>query len=109
MKLRIIGLLLLVFMTAGAAQQQATVTLALQITHAAILTWSASSTPGITQYNVYRGTISGGPYTKIASGNFLTYTDSNVTSGSTYFWVVTAVDSNNQESPYSNQVTGTIP
>lgn len=90
------------------AQQTATTTLSIVVTHAAILTWTASTTSGVTQYNVYRGTVSGGPYTRIASGNFLTYTDTTGTPGSTYYWVVTAVDAGG-ESSYSNEVTATIP
>jgi fibronectin type 3 domain-containing protein len=62
-------------------------------------------------YNVYRGTTSGGPYTKIVSAPQAgtTYTDSAVQSGWTYFYVVTAVDSNGNESSYSNEATAVIP
>jgi fibronectin type 3 domain-containing protein len=109
-KLSIILMALLVlFAPVGLlAQQTATITLSLVVTHAATLTWNASATVGVTQYNVYRGTVSGGPYTMIASGNFLTYTDTNVTSGSTYYWVVTAVE-NGTQSSNSNEVSGMIP
>jgi fibronectin type 3 domain-containing protein len=34
-----------------------------------------------------------------------TYADSGLTSGTTYYYVVTAVDSNGVESPYSNQAS----
>jgi len=46
-------------------------------------------------YNVYRGTVSGGPYTKINSSLVaaLDYIDSTVQSGTTYFYVTTAIDS----------------
>jgi fibronectin type 3 domain-containing protein len=37
------------------------------------------------------------------------YTDSGVQSGQTYFYVVTAVNSSNAESAYSDQVTFVIP
>lgn len=108
-KLAILMALLVLITPAGLlAQQTATVTLSLVVTHAAILTWDASSTQGVTQYNVYRGTATGGPYTKITSGNFLTYSDKNVASGTTYFWVVTAVNSGG-ESGFSNEVSGAIP
>ena len=60
---------------------------------------------------MYRSSISGGPYTKFTSlpDASTTFTDSSVLSGQTYYYVVTAVDSNNVESLYSNQATAVIP
>jgi fibronectin type 3 domain-containing protein len=74
------------------------------------LTWSAS-TSTVSGYNVYRGTVSGGPYTKINPSlvTVLSYTDSTVQSGTTYYYVTTAVDSSGNESVYSNEVTAPIP
>ena len=89
------------------AQQTATTTQTLKVTHAGILTWNAS-TSTVTGYNVYRGTKSGGPYTLLVSVNSLTFADTTVAPGATYFWVVTAL-ANTQESGYSNEVSGTIP
>jgi invasion protein IalB len=79
-------------------------------THSAALTWTAS-TSVVVGCNVYRGSTSGGPYTKLNSSldASTTFTDSSVLSGQTYYYVVTAVDSNNVESTYSNQVTAVIP
>lgn len=75
------------------------------------LSWSASSSTDVVGYNVYRGTISGGPYTKLTPSpiSALLDSDSNVSSGQTYYYVVTAVDSNNNESADSNQATASIP
>ena len=80
------------------------------VQHSAALTWSASSSP-VAGYNVYRSTVSGGPYAKINTSLLaaLTYTDSTVRSGTTYYYVATAVDSNGIESVFSNQVSATIP
>jgi len=39
----------------------------------------------------------------------LNYTDSTVQSGTTYYYVTTAVDSSGIESVFSNQVSATIP
>jgi hypothetical protein len=80
------------------------------IAHSAALSWTAS-TSVVTGYNVYRGTVSGGPYTLMnASLAILTnYADNTVLSGQTYFYVVTAVDANNVESGYSNEVSAAIP
>ena len=62
-----------------------------QTQHSITLTWGASSTTGA-QYNVYRGTATGGPYTKQNASpvGALTYTDSSGTAGTKYFYVVTA-------------------
>ncbi|MCA1628325.1 MAG: fibronectin type III domain-containing protein, partial [Acidobacteria bacterium] len=51
------------------------------------LSWTASS--GATSYKVKRATVSGGPYTTIASGLAATsYTDTTVSNGTTYHYVV---------------------
>jgi hypothetical protein len=59
--------------------------------------------------NVYRGSTSGGPYSKIYSSSspITTYSNTSVSPG-TYYYVVTAVSSNG-ESGYSNEVTAIIP
>jgi fibronectin type 3 domain-containing protein len=62
-------------------------------------------------YNVYRSTVSGGPFLKInsalnASTNFV---DNIVQAGSTYYYVTTAVNGSGVESAYSNQVKAAIP
>jgi fibronectin type 3 domain-containing protein len=41
--------------------------------------------------------------------NALTFDDSTVTSGDTYYYVVTAVDNDGVESLYSNQATANVP
>ena len=77
--------------------------------HTVTLSWNAS-TSSVQGYYVYRGTISGGPYTRLsplAAG--LSYVDSTVASGQTYYYAVTAVDAANSESVYSNQATAVIP
>jgi fibronectin type 3 domain-containing protein len=39
----------------------------------------------------------------------VSYADSNVQSGQTYYYVATAVDSSGTESVYSNEVTAIVP
>jgi hypothetical protein len=80
------------------------------VQHSVALTWNASSST-VAGYNVYRGTVSGGAYAKINSSLVvvLDYTDSNVQSGTTYYYVTTAVNSSGNESVFSNEVSGTIP
>jgi hypothetical protein len=78
--------------------------------HSADLTWTASVDP-VVGYNIYRGGTKGGPYTKINSvvNAPTNYTDSTVSAGATYYYVVTAVDSNGVESPRSNEAKAVIP
>jgi autotransporter-associated beta strand protein len=58
----------------------------------ATLQWNAALTA--TTYNVKRATISGGSYTTIATGvSATTYTDTGLTDGVTYYYVVSAVGS----------------
>jgi cellulose 1,4-beta-cellobiosidase len=60
-----------------------------------------------TGYVVKRSTTSGGPYTPLAATpTGTTLTDSTVTNGTTYFYVVSATSSEN-ESPNSTQASAT--
>lgn len=69
------------------------------------LSWSASA--GADSYRVHRSTVSGGPYTTIASGvTAISYLDTTVTNGTTYFYVASAVNVVG-ESPDSNQASAT--
>jgi hypothetical protein len=68
------------------------------------LTWTGSS--GATSYHVNRATTSGGPYTQIASPTAASYTDSGLTNGTSYFYVVSALNASG-ESANSNQASAT--
>jgi hypothetical protein len=69
------------------------------------LSWNASA--GAASYNVKRSTTNGGPYgTAVASPSATYYTDSTVTNGATYYYVVSAVNSAGQ-SANSAQVSAT--
>jgi hypothetical protein len=61
--------------------------------HVVSLTWTASTSSGITGYQVSRGTASTGPFTLLATvgGTTLSYMDTTVVSGQTYYYVVAAV------------------
>jgi len=80
------------------------------VAHSVTLGWTAS-TSTVSGYNIYRSSVSGGPYTKLNLSvvALTTYTDSTVQSGQTYFYVVTSVDSTGAESAFSAEVTATIP
>jgi fibronectin type 3 domain-containing protein len=75
-----------------------------------VLTLKAG-TASVSGYNVYRSTASGTGYIKLNSSlvSGLTYTDSSVQNGTTYFYVATAVDSGGTESTYSNEMQAVIP
>jgi SdrD B-like protein len=81
-----------------------------QLAHSVALVWNAS-TSVVSFYNVYRSAMSGTAYTKISStlGTVLSYTDTAVLNGTTYYYVTTAVDASGAESVYSNQVSAVIP
>jgi Abnormal spindle-like microcephaly-assoc'd, ASPM-SPD-2-Hydin len=80
------------------------------VKHSVDLNWNPSAS-AVIGYFVYRGTISGGPYAKLnpSVDSVPSYTDGTVAGGTTYYYVVTSVDSSNVESAYSNQVSVTIP
>jgi len=80
------------------------------VSHSVTLTWTAS-TSTVSGYNVYRSTVSGGPYTKVNSALVAptSYVDTTVQSGQTYFYVATSVDSNGVESADSTEVSVTVP
>jgi hypothetical protein len=78
--------------------------------HSVALSWDRSSST-VVGYFVYRSSKPSGPYAKVnsAADASLSYSDSTVANGQVYYYVVTAVDSSNLESAYSNQVSVTIP
>jgi hypothetical protein len=79
--------------------------------HSASLTWVASPTTGVIGYNVYRGTVSGGPYTLLNATpvSAVTYPDTTVLGGQTYYYVVRAVGSGNTLSVPSNEIAAVVP
>jgi endoglucanase len=71
----------------------------------ASISWNASS--GATSYNVKRSTTSGGAYSTVASNVTSTsYTNTGLTNGTTYYYVVSAVN-NAGQSANSSQVSAT--
>ena len=78
--------------------------------HRVDLSWDPSVTSGVVGYNIYRGEVSGGPYSQINSAldAQTTYTDNTVVAGRTYYYVTTAVDGSGNQSSYSNQAQAVI-
>jgi hypothetical protein len=90
--------------------EQLTGTGVAQSSYSVSLSWDAPGGSPV-GYNVFRGTVSGGPYEQIntaldASTN---YTDNTVASGTTYYYVATAVNAEGQQSGYSNIGEAVIP
>jgi hypothetical protein len=85
-------------------------TAAAEQAHSVTLSWTASPST-VSGYNVYRSTISGNQYSLVNSSlvTALVFTDTNVQSGTTYYYVTTAVDASGTESGFSNQVSAPIP
>lgn len=79
--------------------------------HSVSLGWNTSTSSGVDGYNIYRGTASAGPFTRINAGLDASPfdTDSTVQGGQTYYYVVTAVDTTGAESSYSIPVQAVIP
>ena len=72
-----------------------------------VLTWQAPASDGgsaVTSYKVYRGATAGSEVLLTTLGNVLTYTDSAVTNGQTYFYQITTTNGFG-ESPKSNEVS----
>ena len=78
--------------------------------HTVTLGWSDGAS-GVSGYNVYRGSVSGGPYVMIntALDTSTAFVDGAVAAGQTYYYVTTAVNSSGVESAYSNEVLAIIP
>ena len=68
------------------------------------ISWSAA--PGASSYNVKRATTAGGPYTTIATVASLSYTDTGLTDGTTYYYIVTAANSFGESAP-TPELSGT--
>lgn len=79
--------------------------------HSVTLNWGSSACSNLAGYNVYRGTASGGPYTRLNSSpvTATSFADTGVQGGQTYFYVATAVDTTNLESTYSNEARAPVP
>ena len=77
-----------------------------QTQHFITLTWVAPAVAPAS-YNVYRATVSGGPYTKIINCPTVSINDTTGVAGTKYFYVVRSVDASGNESANSNEASAT--
>ena len=70
------------------------------------LAWDPNTEPDLAGYRVYWGTASGSYGTPANAGTATTYTITGLTAGQTYQLAVKAYDSSNNESGFSNEVSG---
>jgi hypothetical protein len=81
------------------------------VPHAVFIRWTASVSPLIVGYNIYKSDAAGGPHTKINDGLVpaTAYVDHKIIEGHTYFYVATAVNGYGVESSPSEEIAVSIP
>lgn len=103
-----------VTLSGGGASKTVTVILSMTapapVQHTVSLSWKTPTAGTVVSYNMYRSTIHGASYGLVASAiGGTSFTDPSPLSGTLYYYVVTAVDSQGRESIYSNEIKATIP
>jgi len=73
------------------------------------LAWNQSTNPIVAGYNVYYGGTSGTYTNGISAGNATNATISGLVQGTTYFFAATTYSSSGAESPFSSEVSYTVP
>jgi hypothetical protein len=78
--------------------------------HNVALSWQASPS-SVTGYNAYFSAVSGGPYTRLTSAPVAAtnYLQTGVQGGQTYYYVVTSVSTDGEESGYSSEISVPVP
>jgi fibronectin type 3 domain-containing protein len=75
--------------------------------YAVVLSWDSNVESDTAGYNIYRSLTSGSNYTFISYTTNTSYTDSGLTNGTTYYYVITAIDTSGNESSSSAEVWAT--
>ena len=99
--------------TTNAINGSCTVAATFSVPNTAVLSWDPVVDANLVGYRVYFGTASG-VYSQtvgsgINAGNVTTYSLTGLTSGTRYYFVVTAFDNTGRESGYSNEVFKDVP
>ena len=85
-----------------------------QVQHSIKITWNTyvQGSDLATGFNVYRATVTGGPYTKLNAAplpvSSTSYTDTSGVGGTKYFYVVTSVDAAGFDSAFSAEANATF-
>ncbi len=101
--------------TSGSVSGTTGLTVTAITTGSATLSWNAPTTntdgtplTDLAGYKIYYGTSSGNYTAVINVGNITSYAVGNLAPGATYYFAVTAYDSANNESSFSNEVSKSI-
>lgn len=79
---------------------------ATEVDASVVLNWKKSASVDVTKYNVYKSQTSGSNFQKLKTLETisnLSYIDNDISSGNTYYYIVTGVSANGTESGNSNQ------
>ena len=78
--------------------------------HSVTVSWE-SGNPAAVAYLVFRSDVSGGPYVPLTASvlSEMSYTDTTVSSGATYFYVVSELDAAGDQSAFSSEASATVP
>ena len=103
-------LFLLVITACASPDSEPTGEIAALSSGTAMLSWDASRGPDLAGYKVYQATASGGYGAPIAtvSMDVTNYTVTGLETGTTYFFAVTAYNSDGAESSFSNEASKSI-
>jgi hypothetical protein len=71
------------------------------------LTWGANPEEDLDHYNVYRSTTMGSGHVLVVSPSTSSYSDTELTPSTTYYYLVTAVDTSSNEGDPSSEENGT--
>ncbi len=73
------------------------------------LAWDASTDPTVAGYNIYYGGASGAYTNEICAGNATNATISGLVEGTTYYFAATTYAASGLESPFSSEVSYSVP
>ena len=73
------------------------------------LAWFPSPDTNVVSYNIYYGCSSGNYTNKISAGNATNAVVSGLADGAAYYFAATALDDTGMESPFSNEISYSIP